>query len=180
MKIKLLSLLLALSIAACGGNSEPAGSAAENLGTITTEQSVENNRSAQNGNGARESGRARDGAVRNGADLMTRFDVNEDGVLQADEVPENFDFATLDANMDGVLDESEMVLIADGLQRGAGAQRGVGGLMVRLDTDNDGLISQAEAPVEWSFAEYDTNGDSFINADELAQIRPAGNRTPGN
>jgi hypothetical protein len=62
-------------------------------------------------------------------------------------------------------------------QDGAHGHRGGGrmGMMMRADTDHDGIITRAEAMAEADarFAKLDTNGDGQVTPDEMQAMRQA-------
>ncbi|NJN14614.1 MAG: hypothetical protein HC813_03055, partial [Planctomycetes bacterium] len=58
------------------------------------------------------------------------------------------------------------------MKQGGAGEPG-GGLLARLDLDQDGKISREEAPerMKERFDEMDTDGDGFIDADEQKALR---------
>lgn len=133
-------------------------------------------------------------------------DANNDGKLQKSEVPNMPDklFARLDANNDGALSQEELRshgpgkkgprqakasgqsedAKADG-ERGHGkhGKRGFGkrgDLFKRMDTNQDGNVTKAEAQAasEQHFARLDRNNDGNITSDELPHRRMHGKKSP--
>lgn len=138
---------------------------------------------------------AQEGDIRVSDDgLFARLDADGDGLLSADELPEAHTrlFARLlsqgDENKDGKLSESEWVGAIEPRRPakpieekratqlpGADAARL---LLLKLDADQDGVLSEQEAPTELRAAfrqivgEYDRNEDGQINTFELARGGP--------
>ena len=115
--------------------------------------------------GRRISGAGMTGIVRR----LLENDADGDGRLVREELPEQMQgrFDRLDANQDGVIDDDELKQLS---------QRGRGGMMSRLfaaDADGDGRISREEAPerMERSFDRMDSNGDGFIDEEEIERMR---------
>ena len=108
-------------------------------------------------------------------------DIDGDGRLALEELPEQIRprFDRIDLDRDGYADPSEI----ESMMRRRGGLRGPtggpGGLMQR-DSDGDGKLSIDEVPpqLERRFDQLDTNGDGFLERDELSSMRGRG-RGPG-
>ena len=89
-------------------------------------------------------------------------DVNGDGRISRDEVPERMGrlFGRLDANGDGFIDEDELEGMASGMR--------VGRFLGR-DEDGDGRVGRDEVPEQMRqrFERIDSNHDGFIDREEL-------------
>ena len=98
-------------------------------------------------------------------------DTNADGLISRSEaaalprLAERFD--AIDANKDGQVSFEEL--------RAARAQQRHGGHFKRMDTDNDGKVSRAEAlsAAEAAFARADANGDGFVTPEEMRAAHKA-------
>ena len=119
--------------------------------------------------GTRTSGRRR-----RPGDFVERFkamDQDGDGKLSIDEVPEGMKrrFQMMDTNGDGFIDESELQAAATRMRGGPGPGIGMVQRMMRFDLDGDGKISQEEAsePMRGRFDQMDTNGDGYLDREEL-------------
>jgi len=88
--------------------------------------------------------------------MLQRLDRDGDGKVSRAEY--GAPFALLDANKDGVIDQTE-----------ATAGPGGGGRLQRLDRDGDGKVSRAE--FDAPFDRLDANRDGAIDASEIAAIR---------
>jgi len=125
---------------------------------------------------------------------FSQLDANGDGAVTMDEVTAvgAAKFAENDTNGDGFLDASELLaaMQANGPQNGDANRpapdgsrqgRGFGQMLQRLDTDQDGQISKAEAvgPVVAQFDKTDTDGNGFLSQDELKAAQAArGDKRP--
>jgi collagen type III alpha len=128
---------------------------------------------------------------------MRALDKDGNGKISREETPERMIplFERADADGDGCLDEKELMELASrfggpgGPRRGTGrpggeADRGSGRLM-GLDADGNGKISKDElpAPMQPQFSRIDTNGDGFLDREELRQMAtrfgPGGPGRPG-
>ncbi|KAF1709354.1 hypothetical protein CSC70_11130 [Pseudoxanthomonas kalamensis DSM 18571] len=103
-----------------------------------------------------------------------KVDANGDGVIERSEaakfprLAEKFD--EMDKNKDGKLSRDEMPRPQRGDRKGrmGSGGHGSGGGFARLDTDNDGRVSKAEAaaaknPVAEHFDRMDVNKDGYID-----------------
>ncbi|MCC7495516.1 MAG: hypothetical protein IT204_24410 [Fimbriimonadaceae bacterium] len=132
----------------------------------------------QDGQVTREELRPKDGEARPTAEQMfQRLDKNQDQALTADEVPVPVweRISKADANADGklTLDEAKAALAAR--EGGEGGKRHEQ-LFKQFDADQDGCLTQAEAPTEvWQrIAPADVNTDGKVSADELKALAEAG------
>lgn len=103
-----------------------------------------------------------------GSMFMQRFDQDADGLVSPDEFPGDPDqFQFLDKNGDGYLDAAE----APG--RPPHGQPGPQALLAEFDADGDGLLSADEFPgPEDHFSRLDTDEDGFLSQAELIAGRP--------
>lgn len=118
-------------------------------------------------------------------DTLMAFDRDSDGRLDRTEVPERFQglFERADANKDGALTRDELkqsatASMTEANQGGRGGRggefgRGRGGMMAdplmrALDSDHDGLLSEAEiAAAAAALRPLDVNQDGQLSADEF-------------
>jgi Ca2+-binding EF-hand superfamily protein len=107
---------------------------------------------------------------------LMQYDSNGDGAVSRDEAPEFLQsmFERSDTNGDGKIDSGEIAAMRERFRSGgAGGGGGRGGDLMQNDQDGDGKISRDEAP-EWlqpRFDRIDSNGNGFIEADELSALR---------
>jgi Ca2+-binding EF-hand superfamily protein len=97
-------------------------------------------------------------------------DADGDGVLSVDEmgIPEET-FARLDANEDGLLDQSELESHLPEVNEALRAQR----MMQNMDTDGDGALSVDEMGIsEEAFVKLDANEDGLLDQGELESGLP--------
>lgn len=127
--------------------------------------------------------------------MFARMDKNRDGKLSADERPGRRGKATgeitqqqfrdhamkrfdrMDANKDGRIDQAERTAMRAnrGEHRRGGMRHGGGGMgmMMRADTNRDGVVTKAEATaaVAAMFDRFDTNKDGRIDQAEREAAR---------
>lgn len=118
-------------------------------------------------------GRGRHGRGGHRGMHMERADANNDGNITRDEFlagPTQM-FARMDANSDGVISANERPQRGE---RGERGQRGDRPERPRLDSDNNGQISQAEfaAMNVARFERIDANHDGRVTRDEVEAGRP--------
>ncbi|QEG33962.1 EF-hand domain-containing protein [Bythopirellula goksoeyrii] len=120
-------------------------------------------------------------------DRMMENDLNGDGLLTPDEVPEQMArmLTGADLNADGAIDREELGQAMQAM-RGRGGPGGPGGFggrgmggdpeqmtkqLMAGDRNGDGVLSPNEVPQQMHgmLADADTNGDGSLNAKELRQ-----------
>ncbi|MCI0684714.1 MAG: EF-hand domain-containing protein [Gemmataceae bacterium] len=109
------------------------------------------------------------------AQMLKQFDKNNDGVLEANELPDRMRerFAQMDANGDGKLNRAELEKLAGRFgQPGAAATPG-DALFRLLDANGDGKLSKDERnnaakALEKALERLDRNKDGMIDRDELS------------
>ena len=111
------------------------------------------------------------------ANMLRNADKDSDGKISKEEAPERMkeNFARMDANSDGFIDEAELKQVFGRMRQGgaggpggAGAGRAGGG-MRDMDKNGDGKISKDEAPerMKENFDKIDTNSDGQLDQEEL-------------
>lgn len=114
------------------------------------------------------------------ASVMSRFDTNRNGRLEASEAQAlGIPMGTIDIDRDGTLSRQELQAYFDRMQQEAGGDeaQGLPGWFYELDTDRDGQISMAEFTSDWTedkfaeFASLDRNDDGLLTADEVAMSK---------
>ncbi len=154
-------------------------------------QRIDFNRATRPGRGLGSGGRRGQGrgqagpAGASGAESLTErlwaADIDGDGRLALEELPEQMRprFDRIDLDRDGYANPSEIESMMQ--RRGVpnGPAGGPGGLM-QGDSDGDGKLSMDEVPpqTERRFDQLDTNGDGFLDRDELSSMRGR-SRGPG-
>ncbi|AFC22760.1 EF-hand domain-containing protein [Saprospira grandis] len=109
-----------------------------------------------------------------------KVDANQDGQISQAEAKGRLkkNFATIDADQNGFISLEELKNKPKG-QGKKGKRKGKGKRFEKLDADQDGQISEAEAkgPIKENFATIDSNQDGFISQEELkAAPKPAKRR----
>ncbi|MHC4408392.1 MAG: EF-hand domain-containing protein [Planctomycetota bacterium] len=109
--------------------------------------------------------------------LLETIDANKDKTISAEEIKGSSKaLLSLDKDKDGMLSREECGGRAPG-------ERG-GDMFARMDTNKDGKISKEEAPdrLKGAFADYDKNGDGFLDAEERKALidrrRQGGKKKP--
>ncbi len=117
--------------------------------------------------------------------IMTALDVDKDGKLSAEEIANApTTLKTLDKNLDGVLESTELAPPRDNGQGGRDPNQMVERMMAR-DTDGDGKVSKEEGGEQMSrvFGRFDSDGDGFITKTEVEtmaqQFQGGGGRRGG-
>lgn len=100
-----------------------------------------------------------------------RHDVNKDGFITKDEMPERFTemFDQADANKDGKLDVTEVETAVSDMK-----DRKLSKMIKRFDRDSDGLVSKDEvtAFIVEKFDKADKDGDGNLSKDEIMDMKP--------
>jgi len=167
----LVSGFIALSLAACSGaNVEPVDQSA-------TAETAHLKAPQPAGSVADASGRPEGEHHRGGrrgppdpAELIKRFDKNNDGKLEVSELPEHMQkfMGKADANGDGVITAEELK---------AGAEKMRAEHLAKVDTDHDGKVSPEERKAafekfaEQRFQKMDKNNDGALSKDEVGDKR---------
>jgi len=109
--------------------------------------------------------------------IIDNSDTNDDGKLNRDEAGDEIgaNFAEIDVNHDGWIDEKEGVAIVAALKagnRGGPTEVTAADVLSNLDADGDGKITMEESPeqLQQSFAMVDANGDGGIDLTEAQLI----------
>ena len=115
-------------------------------------------------------------------DRLLAGDTDGDDRLSQEELPEPMRrrFDRMDQNGDGYVEPSE---IESMMQRGfgRGGPRGGPGRLMQRDTDGDGKLSLEEVPppMQERFEQMDTNGDEFLDQQEISALRGGRGGPPG-
>jgi len=99
-------------------------------------------------------------------------------------------FTKMDTNADGSVDKTEMQTYADEMASSTGETMNVDEMFAMMDTDSNGLISQAESEAapppppppgggEDPFDEIDSDDDGYITTDELQSFLDEMSSTTG-
>ncbi len=101
-------------------------------------------------------------------EIFARFDENSDGLLTADELPDQawLHLSPADSDGDGAITLVELA----GYQSTLPARDD---FFTRLDTDGDGSLTQAELPEGMWERLASADADGLISSEELATFRPA-------
>ncbi|MBC6980962.1 EF-hand domain-containing protein [Caulobacter sp. 17J80-11] len=125
---------------------------------------------------------------------FARLDANHDGKVTKDELEAletrfmDERFARLDTDKNGQISKEEFAAAHEQRAGRWAGRRGVGmggdrmgGMLGRLDTNGDGVVTQAEADakVQARFAAMDTNKDGFVTSDERPGKMGRHGRGPG-
>jgi hypothetical protein len=104
------------------------------------------------------------------ADLVERFDANENGQLEVSELPEHKrdKMTAADANKDGVLSLEELEKHRPMIMRGKGP-RDPAAMLAHLDANKNGTLEVSELPEHKrdKMAAADANKDGALSVDEL-------------
>jgi len=101
--------------------------------------------------------------------LVAALDADQDGTISAEEIADaSAALLTLDVDGDGALSREEVR--PDGPP--CGRRRGHGPLIMRHDTDGDGVVGRAEfiTDVTDKFVELDADGDGDVDQEDLDAI----------
>ncbi len=127
----------------------------------------------------RDPGRAYGEKSRWTAQILERFDLNDDGKLASDEAPFSAEtFNRADANHDKLVTARELTqfafelgLLAETMQMAAHPSRLAQAFLKKYDKNRDGRISGDE--FEWGpdyLERFDRNGDLFLDAEEILRL----------
>ncbi|WCL81222.1 calcium-binding protein [Saprospira sp. CCB-QB6] len=108
-------------------------------------------------------------------DMFEQMDANQDGQISEAEAkgPLKENFATIDSNNDGFISQEELKNAPKPERKKGGkgqkGEAGKGNMFEKMDADQDGQISEAEAkgPLKENFATIDSNNDGFISEEEM-------------
>jgi hypothetical protein len=108
--------------------------------------------------------------------LLQRFDANENGMLEAAELPERMQehIGDIDTNQDNVVSKEELQahMKARFMERAKAR-------FDRKDANHDGVLEQSEVGKHWSkLSVADQNGDQKLSPDELRAAFEAGKLEP--
>jgi len=115
------------------------------------------------------------------AEYFNNVDANKDGSISQQEYIQyqqkkaEMQFQSMDTNKDGMLSSEEFTSHRKNW-RGHGPRhdyKGENSMFSRIDTNNDGNITQDESLAAWSrwFSRIDANGDKSVTIDEIRNFR---------
>jgi hypothetical protein len=108
--------------------------------------------------------------------MLERFDANDNGALEAAELPERMQehIADLDTSGDGVVTKDELAAHMKSKFMAHAKER-----FERKDTNKDGMLDQSELGEHWGkLSAADQNGDQKLTADELRAAFESGKIKP--